>query len=248
MRRSHWRLALLTAFSVSVAFLARAHLPRMAGGPRVAGFWCCMAFDVVAIFLTRAVSASRSIALSCWAKSGDPVRVQAEQRAFRVVRALACRRDACRRYSVAALLCRPEFSANLLSWAWCRQKASTRLLLPAAASLIVIVGFLRMILLFPAVAVDAPEASWQSAFAETRGASCDLLGFACALPPSFRFFWRSASHVAPDNAGRHAVCDAHAVLSQCLCFRRSRYCAVVASRSLCKSARKRARRACRGTE
>jgi len=177
--RAHWRLALLTALLVFVAFLARAHLPRMAGGPVIGQLLLRHGIDAVAIVLAAPflLAVHRFILL-------DEIR---DRYAFEP--------NSARFQSFGGWLVVAMLVAGIPSLLYFAAQSSapiyysgvvpavgmTRLLLLAAASLIVLVGFLRMILLFPAVAVDAPEASWQSAFAETQGASW-FAGFACVLP------------------------------------------------------------------
>jgi hypothetical protein len=177
--RAHWRLAALTAAIVFAAFLARAHLPRAFGVHFMNQIMLRHAVDIVAIVLVAPflLAVHRFILLG---EVQDRYAFEPRRPRFQsfagwlVVVLLAA--------SIPSLLFLAARSSGPIYYVGQVPGEGLKpLLLLLTTGLIVLVGFLRMILLFPAIAVDAPEASWQNAFGETQAAPW-FAGFACILP------------------------------------------------------------------
>jgi hypothetical protein len=177
--RAHWRLTLLTAAILFAAFLVRTHLPRSFGVHLINQVIIRHAIDIVAIVLV----APFLLAVHRFILLGD---VQ-DRYAFEPYQA--------RFQSFAGWLVVAMLAASIPSMLFFAARNSAPiyyvgqapgaelkpLVLLLTTGLVVLVGFLRMILLFPAVAVDATDASWQNAIAETQGASW-YAGVASVLP------------------------------------------------------------------
>ena len=177
--RAHWRLALLTVFIVFVAFLARAHLPRATNGHFMNQVMLRHTIDVVAVALIVPflLAVLRFILLGevkdRYAFEPDRPRFQSFT-GWLVVFMLAA--------SIPSLLYLAAWTSGPIYYVGQAPGEELKpVVLALTTGLVLLVGFLRMILLFPAIAVDAPEASWQNAFGETQAAPW-FAGFACILP------------------------------------------------------------------
>ena len=177
--RAHWRLTLLTAVVVFAAILARTYLPRSSGLHFINQVMLRHAIDIVAVVMI----APLLLAVHRFVLLGEvqdryvfePYRPRFQCFAgWLVVAMLAA--------SIPSLLFLAARSSGPIYYVG---QAPGEALKPFAllliAGFIVLISFLRTILLFPAIAVDAPDASWQQAFAETQGASW-YSGLACVLP------------------------------------------------------------------
>jgi hypothetical protein len=178
--RAHWRLALLTVLIIFVVFLARAHLPRMTSVHFINQLMLRHAIDIVAIVLIVPflLAVLRFVLLG---EVNDRYAFEPERSRFQsftgwlVVFMLAA--------SIPSLLFLASRTSGPIYYDGQAPGGELKpLVLLFTAGFIVLVGFLRMILLFPAIAVDAPDASWQNALGETQGASW-FAGLACILPP-----------------------------------------------------------------
>jgi hypothetical protein len=177
--RAHWRLTLLTAIVVFAGLLARSHLPRLSGVHFISQVMLRHAFDIVVIVLAAPLllAVHRFILLG---EVQDHYVFEPHRPRFQayvgwlVVAMLAA--------SIPSLLFLAARTSGPIYYVGQAPGEELKpLILLLTTGLVVLACFLRMILLFPAIAVNATDASWQSAFAETQGASW-YCGLACVLP------------------------------------------------------------------
>jgi hypothetical protein len=202
--RAHWRLTLLTVVVVFAGLLARAHLPRLSGVHFLSQVMLRHAFDIVVIVLVAPLllAVHRFILLG---EVQNHYVFEPHRPRFQSFSGwLAVAMLAASIPSLLFLAARTPGPIYYVGQAPAEELKPLILLL--ITGLLLLVCFLRMILLFPAIAVDATDASWQNAFAQTQGASW-FGGFSCVLPVVPVVF--AAMVIAPMTRGipfvRHMV-------------------------------------------
>lgn len=177
--RAHWRLAFLALVVILAGVLARSFLPRMATGIVAGQLILRHGLDIAATVLLAPflLALHRFVLLG---EVSDRYAFEPGRARFQsfcgwlVVLMLVA--------SIPSLLYIAALSSGPIYYVVRPPAASmTPQLLLLAACIAVLVGFLRLIVLLPAVAVDAPGASWQYALDDTKG-NFWFVGLACVLP------------------------------------------------------------------